>query len=60
MVELHLSSKKVFPQNYHAFDVVKRLENTHLFSHLGTGLELTMILIIGMVKMIVLYTYIML
>ncbi|KAF0753517.1 Uncharacterized protein FWK35_00020559 [Aphis craccivora] len=34
MVELHLGSKKVFPQNYHAFEGVKRLENTHFFSHL--------------------------
>ncbi|KAF0755071.1 hypothetical protein FWK35_00024880 [Aphis craccivora] len=50
MVELHLSSKKVFPQKYHAFDVVKCLENTHFLSHLSTGLELTMILIIGLVR----------
>ncbi|KAF0769627.1 hypothetical protein FWK35_00006854 [Aphis craccivora] len=27
MVELHLGSKKVFPQKYYAFDVVKRLKN---------------------------------
>ncbi|KAF0703509.1 Uncharacterized protein FWK35_00029816 [Aphis craccivora] len=45
MVELHLGSKKVFPQKYHAFDVVKRLENTHFLSHLGTGLELTILVI---------------
>ncbi|KAF0765732.1 Uncharacterized protein FWK35_00004788 [Aphis craccivora] len=25
MVELHLGSKKLFPQNYHAFEGVKRL-----------------------------------
>ncbi|KAF0757440.1 hypothetical protein FWK35_00038638 [Aphis craccivora] len=24
MIELHMGSKKVFPQKYHAFDVVKR------------------------------------
>ncbi|KAF0771229.1 hypothetical protein FWK35_00001952 [Aphis craccivora] len=57
MVELHLGSKKVFPQKYHAFYVVKRLENTHFLFHLGTGLELTMILIIGVVKMIVLHIH---
>ncbi|KAF0767423.1 hypothetical protein FWK35_00001614 [Aphis craccivora] len=34
MVELHLSSKKLFPQNYHAFEGVKRLENNHFLSHL--------------------------
>ncbi|KAF0773531.1 hypothetical protein FWK35_00004704 [Aphis craccivora] len=42
MVELHLSSKKVFPHNYHAFKGVKRLENTHFLSHLlhvGLGLR---------------------
>ncbi|KAF0749245.1 hypothetical protein FWK35_00033880 [Aphis craccivora] len=33
MVELHLGSKKVFPQKYHSLNVVKvkRLENTHFF-----------------------------
>ncbi|KAF0763437.1 hypothetical protein FWK35_00008832 [Aphis craccivora] len=50
MVELHSVSKKVFPQKYHAFDVVKPLENIHFLSHLGTGLEQTMILIISVVK----------
>jgi len=29
-----LGLKKVFPQNYHAFERVKRLENTHFLSHL--------------------------
>ena len=29
MIELLLGSKKVFPQNYHAFEGVKRLENNH-------------------------------
>ncbi|KAF0772445.1 Uncharacterized protein FWK35_00013876 [Aphis craccivora] len=57
MVELHFGSKKVFPQKYHAFYVVKPLENTHFLIHLGTGLEQTMILIIGVVKMIVFYTH---
>ncbi|KAF0765353.1 hypothetical protein FWK35_00004488 [Aphis craccivora] len=35
MEEPHLGSKKVFPQKYHAFDVVKCLENTHFLSHLS-------------------------
>ncbi|KAF0762165.1 hypothetical protein FWK35_00012140 [Aphis craccivora] len=35
MVELHLGSKNVFPQKYHAFYVFKRLENTYFLSHLG-------------------------
>ncbi|KAF0749241.1 Uncharacterized protein FWK35_00039140 [Aphis craccivora] len=34
MVELHSGSKKVFLQKYHAFEGVKRLENTHFLSHL--------------------------
>jgi len=34
MVKLHLGSKKVFPQKYHAFDGVKRLENINFFSHM--------------------------
>jgi len=34
MVALHLGLKKVFPQNYHAFEDVKRLENTNFLSHL--------------------------
>ncbi|KAF0770798.1 Uncharacterized protein FWK35_00013603 [Aphis craccivora] len=34
VAELHLSSKKVFLQKYHAFEGVKRLENTHFLSHL--------------------------
>jgi len=29
-----LELKKVFPQKYHAFERVKRLENTHFLFHL--------------------------
>jgi len=34
VVELHLGSKNVFPQKYHAFEGVKLLENTHFLSRL--------------------------
>ncbi|KAF0766761.1 Uncharacterized protein FWK35_00008177 [Aphis craccivora] len=58
MVELHLGSKKVFPQNDHAFEGVKRLENTRFLSHLlqAKELGLTMILIIGVMLLIAIMT----
>jgi len=34
MVEQHLGSKKIFPQNDHTFEELERLENTHFLSHL--------------------------